>query len=228
MAKMKLIHASDARGKIAGGVFSKNRSGNYLRAKVTPVNPSTSFQSVARAALTALSQAWRSLSASARTSWNNAVQNFPRTNIFGDQVLPTGKNLYTALNRNLQLVGVANISTPPAPTAVESVNTLSAVADESSNNLVLTFSPGTVPADTAFLIEATPNVSAGVSNANNKFRVIDYADAASTSPKTITTNYSSKLGNMTTGMKVFVKMTPINKVTGQRGISMLTSAIVQA
>lgn len=53
--------AVDGRGKIGGHVASKNRSGAYARIKVTPVNPQTTFQQVARNLLTSLSQGWRAL-----------------------------------------------------------------------------------------------------------------------------------------------------------------------
>src|SRR3546814_3353017 len=40
---------TDARGKLGGHVFSKNRAGSYLRTKVTPVNQQTSYQTSVRA-----------------------------------------------------------------------------------------------------------------------------------------------------------------------------------
>lgn len=45
MAKIKFgMMMTDARGKLGGQVFSKNRSGSYVRTKVTPVNPQTTTQ----------------------------------------------------------------------------------------------------------------------------------------------------------------------------------------
>jgi len=74
----------DGRGKIGGHVASKNRGGAYLRTKVTPVNPQTSFQNAVRNRLTAFAQAWRGLAASQRAAWNSSVSDFSKTDIFGD------------------------------------------------------------------------------------------------------------------------------------------------
>jgi len=35
---------SDARGKIGGNVFSRNKGGSYIRSYVKPINPSTPKQ----------------------------------------------------------------------------------------------------------------------------------------------------------------------------------------
>ena len=91
----------DGRGKIGGHVASKNRSGSYFRTKVTPVNPQSARQSAVRATLSSFSASWRGLNQNRRDAWNSAVGSFTKTNVFGDTVTPTGKNLYTALNANL-------------------------------------------------------------------------------------------------------------------------------
>jgi hypothetical protein len=50
MAKIKFgMMMTDARGKLGGHVFSKNRSGAYVRTKVTPVNGQTTAQTGVRA-----------------------------------------------------------------------------------------------------------------------------------------------------------------------------------
>ena len=105
----------DGRGKIGGQVASKNRSGAYLRTKVTTVNPRSTSQISVRNRLAGLSQGWRGLSAANRAAWNGAVADFAKTNIFGDLVNPTGFNLYQRLNNNLLRIGESALSTPPHP-----------------------------------------------------------------------------------------------------------------
>jgi hypothetical protein len=73
-------------GKIGGHVASRNRSGAFLRTKVTPTNPQTGAQNAVRSLLASLSSAWRSLTGAQRAAWNGAVSAFPRTNVFGDIV----------------------------------------------------------------------------------------------------------------------------------------------
>lgn len=84
---------TDGRGKLGGHVASKNRSGNYLRTKVTPSNPQTAAQQATRAVLGSLSTAWSGLTLAQRNSFNSAVGDWSGTNIFGDIKNPTGKNL---------------------------------------------------------------------------------------------------------------------------------------
>ena len=67
---------TDGRGKIGGHVASKNRSGAYMRTKVTPSNPNTASQSQARSILASASQNWRNLTDSQRKAWNNAVSDW--------------------------------------------------------------------------------------------------------------------------------------------------------
>src|SRR3546814_20356183 len=74
MAKVKFgALMTDARGKLGGHVFSKNRAGSYLRTKVTPVNPQTSYQTSVRALFGAISPQWSGLSQAVRDSFNGAV-----------------------------------------------------------------------------------------------------------------------------------------------------------
>ena len=115
---------TDGRGKVGGHVASKNRAGSYLRSKVTPVNPRSLSQVNVRQRLSTLSIAWRGLTASQRLQWNRAVENFAKTDIFGDLRNPSGFNLFQRLNNNLLSTGSAQINVPPTPVAVPSLTSL--------------------------------------------------------------------------------------------------------
>lgn len=216
----------DGRGKLGGHVASKNRSGSYFRTKVTPVNPQTTRQSAVRSALTGFSQAFRGLTAAQITAWNSAVQNFSSTDVFGDLRNPSGLNLFMKLNMNLSQVGVAQIDDPPLPSSVEVVTSVSLSADSSPQTFSITFAPTPVPANTAFIIEATAGVSAGKSFVKSEFRQIGYLDAAATSPANQLTAYTNKFGTLIAGQKIFVKLTPVNKITGQRGLALQAYTVV--
>ena len=115
MARIKFgMMMTDARGKLGGHVFTKAKSGATIRTKVTPLNPKTSAQSEARGALSANSQAWRTLTENQRLAWNSAAQEVSKTNAFGDTYFPSGKNYFTAVNNNLRNVGGAILVEPPA------------------------------------------------------------------------------------------------------------------
>ena len=97
MAKIKYSAlVQEMRNKLNGSVLSKNRYGNYVRNKTTPVNPQTVFQQNQRSRLSAVSQAWSSLSEEARRGFARLAENHPYTDIFGDQKKLDGKAMFSA------------------------------------------------------------------------------------------------------------------------------------
>ncbi len=215
----------DGRNKIGGHVASKNKSGAYLRTKVTPVNRQTAAQAAARSLLTTISQAWRGLTQAQRDAWDAAVSNFKKTNIFGDIVHPSGFNLFQKLNNNIITLGGALVSAPPV------IDTLDQYSD-----LVLTYAVG-VPAlslaftavagaDSGYKIFATAPQSAGKSFVKSEYRLITTDDAIGVSPKNILANYTAVFGNVgNIGDKIFVKIVPVGAVGGIEGIPVSTSKI---
>jgi hypothetical protein len=218
---------ADGRGKIGGHVASKNRSGAYLRTKVTPVNRQTASQTTIRNRLANLSQAWRSLTENQRAAWNAAVSDFAKTNIFGDLVNPTGFNLYQRLNNNLIRIGESAIDTPPMPAAITDIVIGALTANGTTGAMSLAYTAG-ADAGSEVEIWATPPVSAGVSFVKSEYRLIDQVTANTASPADIKTAYESKFGSIVglDGMKVFVKTVAISVTTGQAGVPQSTSAII--
>lgn len=229
MAKIKYTFAvADLRNKYNGSVFSKNRAGAYVRNKVTPVNPQTIAQVAVRNIFTTLSQNWRGLTEAQRLGWASQVENFKRTDIFGDLRTPSPLNLYMRINGNLQAVGAAVISEAPVPGDSPSVDSLVLNADVSDTELSIGFTPGVVPANTAWLVEATPGVSPGVNFVKSEYRVITVLPATTGTGEDILAAWQAKYGTMLAGQKIFVRVTPISTVTGLRGQAIAASTIVVA
>lgn len=89
----------DMRGSIGGQVHSRNRFGNYTRARTTPVNPATDRQNVIRAAVQDLAQRWSAtLTALQRAEWEVYAAAITRTNMLGAQIKLTGFNHYIRSN----------------------------------------------------------------------------------------------------------------------------------
>ena len=204
----------DGRGKLGGHVYSKNRGGAYVRTKVSPINPQSSDQLAVRSSFTELSQGWRDLTDDQRAAWNAAVENFQRTDIFGDIKKPSGINLYVRLNQNIVLGGGAIIDTPPAPDVVPESVVFSAAPDSSPPTLSIVFAPTPVPADHAYVVEATPCFSPGVSFIKNKYRRIALIPAAGATPNNALAAYQAKFGNLVGGQKVGFRITAVNLLTG--------------
>ena len=212
-------------GKIGGHVASRNRGGAYFRTKVTPVNPSTSFQQAIRSRLTSISQAWKALTEAQRKAWNAAVGDYAKTDVFGDLRNPTGFNLHQKLNNNLLIIGESVITAPPVPGSVYAPTEASLAVVTGTPAMTLTYEDA-IPATDTVKLYATPPMSQGVSFVKSEFRLIDTLAAADVSPLNIKSAYDDRFGAITEdGLKVFVKMVGVNKTTGQEGIGVVCSTI---
>lgn len=219
---------AEARGKVGGLVFSRNRAGSYMRTKVTPTNPQTAKQTGVRTFFTTIAQAWRGLTAVQRLQWEGAVENFKSSNIFGLIKTLSGAQLYQKLNVNLLNIGQAQISEPPVPTSVPAITSISIVADESANSLTATFSPA-IDANVIYEAFATPPTSAGKTFVKNMYKKIGNYGVAAVSPLVMTGDYNAIYGTVgTEGQKIFLKMVPIHMTTGIRGAAIECSTVVVA
>lgn len=215
----------DGRAKIGGQVASKNRAGAYMRNKVTPVNPQTSFQTTVRNRLATFAQAWRGLTAVQRAAWNAAVSNFAKTDIFGDLKNPSGFNLYVRLNANIASIGGDPISSPPVPTSVDqySAPVLTYVSGVDALSLAFQVTSG---ASEGYKVLATPPLSPGVDFAKSEFRQITQGDTSAVSPLNILAPYIAKFGALgAVGTKIFVKLVPVGVSTGITGTAVQTATV---
>lgn len=207
---------SDMRNKLNGSVFSKNRYGSYVRNKVTPVNPQTSYQQAQRQQLGALSSGWRDLSQAQRDAWIAAAPNFPTTDIFGNTKILSGNALYVALNKNLINAGESQITDAPAAASIPTfaVNTVN--ADSVGGTLTIDVSETSLPSGYDLMVYATPNTGAGISYVKNKLRFIGTGTVTSGSAD-IYTAWNTRFGTLTAGDKITVKVALVNQTTGQAG-----------
>jgi len=86
-------------GSIAGCVFSRNRAGAYIRSKVVPVNPGSTFQNLARTALAEMIARWTSiLTPTQRAAWDAWAYATEKSGWGGSTYKMTGQNAYTGMN----------------------------------------------------------------------------------------------------------------------------------
>lgn len=229
MAKVKFSALiSGMSGKLNGSVFAKNRGGAYIRNKVTPSNPSTSYQISVRAILADLAAAFRTLGQASIAAWNGAVSQWATTDVFGDLKNPSGINLYVRLNANIAKVGGTAITVPPAPLGTDLVLLDGVTADVSDSEILLDSPSNAVPAGHALLIEATPCMSAGISNANGKFRQIHTIAAGQDPNADIFVQWSDKFGALVAGQKLFVRVSTVRLATGEQSQKPTVSTVVVA
>lgn len=229
MAKAKYSALlSDLRGGLNGSVASRNRYGNYLRTKTTPINRQTTYQTTIRNLFGAVSQAFRDLTTAQIKSWNSAVSNFIGTNVFGDSVTPSGSNLHQAINMNLAVIGESLLTEPPIPTAVNYFTTFTAAVAEGAGTMLLTFAP-VIDAGDTIIVFGTPAVSPGKSFLKNQYRKFDLLTSADLTGIDVATEYEAKFGTIgAAGQKIGLALKVVNKATGLSGIMLTTEAIIAA
>lgn len=222
---------SEMRGKLNGSVFSKNRSGNYLRNKVTPVNPQTSAQQAVRSLLASVSQSWRGLTQAQRDAWINAASTFPYTDVYGDSKILSGQAFYNQLNLNLLKVGAAMISEPPVATSLPTLSgiTLAVTRSTATSAIVatLTFIASDEPATADIMVRATPPIGAGISFVKNKFRDLSVI-GSDASPAALAVAYEAQFGKPAVGQKVFLTLQVVDNTTGLVSALYQVQAIVTA
>lgn len=88
-----------ASGSVGGTVFSRNRSGPYIRNRSVPVNPGSTFQQNVRFAVAQLASRWvETLTPAQRASWELYALNVPLPGPLGDPRNVGGIGMYIRSN----------------------------------------------------------------------------------------------------------------------------------
>jgi len=207
-------------GSYAGMVSSRNRYGQYVRTRATPVNPTTPSQSVARARLAAVSSAWRTLTTAQRDGWAALGAALTRTDSLGQVYSLTGAQAHQLVNVNRLIAGVAAVATAPTPNVPPTVTSLSVSADP----LTVVFTPTPLEATQQLWVFASPPRSAGRSFEKD-FRLIKVAAAATASPLNVSVEYAAKFGTPPDGSTVFVRALVYD--TGFTGLPAQASVLIE-
>jgi hypothetical protein len=217
---------SEARGKEAGLVFSRNSYGGYVKQKVSPINPQTTYQQTQRALLGGAAQSWAALGEDEKLQWKQFGQQMLRVNRFGDQTTFTGFNAYVKAYRNRTLLGLAPIDKPAAVATIPSLALVWAPQDIA---IELGFTPTPLGAGFHLIIDATPPILSGRRFVKNFYRFV-YATAANpTSAVDATAEYLAKFGTLpAVGNFVGVRVRVIHAASGWDGSYSVAGALTVA
>ena len=215
----------DGSGKLGGHVASKNRGGTYFKTKVTPVNPQSTFQTVNRAYFAMLSQGWSSLTAAQIRGWNEAVELFRYTNVFGDLKTLSGKALYQKLNQNLLITGQSTISDAPEPQEVPAPIAITAPGVVSPASFSIDTTGDTT--GSVLYARATPVLSAGTSFIKNRLREIAIETGGSDVSIDIQAAYTARFEAPAAGDNIWVAVKAVNAI-GQASPEIKAQAIISA
>jgi hypothetical protein len=211
--------AQDVRGSLNGNVFSRNRGGAYVRTKVSPVQPQTSFQQAVRAIFKAVAQMWATtLDAGQRAAWDAWAAVHPFVNVFGDSIILSGVAAFEAVNARLGQIGEDYIEDPPETWSVEDLGVVAVTGEVTAGVLEAKATPTrTLEANEVLFIYGTAPIQGGRAAQRRDFKLINlvdqegYASAADFGP-----DYQERLPGVpfAAGDKVVVQVAAINKDTG--------------
>ena len=230
MAKIMFGAAvTDARGKLAGIVYSKNAAGAYIRAKVSPTQSLTSRRGVVRERITNLSKYFSgSLTAAQVAAWNSFAKNNPVSNVFGHTVILSGIQTFCRLNAAILNVGGTQIDDPPASLAITGITSLSATAAAGTPALSIVFGPSPLDTNVRLNIFATQQLPPGRTFTKSYMRWLAASSAAATTPYNALSAYTAKFGALVAGTKIGIKANVVDETTGAQTTGLYTLITVAA
>jgi hypothetical protein len=209
----------DARGKIGGHVHTKGRFGMVVRAKVSPVQPRTSFQREVRSRFTAQSKGWSALATDAlRAAWDAFARSNPVKDVFGATRILTGHQMFVRLNAVILRCGGTAITAPPLSLSISEPLTVTVTAKAGTPTVMTVTVTGPPTGSECAEIWGARPVSAGRKFIGSAYRLLMVGAAAGAGPYDIGDEWDARFGTLQTGQIVRVLVKYGNKVTGAQGM----------
>ena len=216
------------RNKLGNVVFSTGANGPYVRKRVSPSQPVSTYSSDVRARLATIAIAWKGLSASVIAGFNSLAASMSKTNVLGQKTPRTGIAVWQYLNNNLLNCGESMLTAVPTLTGVVEPSFVSLVAANTGNTSTLTFD-GALGTDTKALIFASPGVPVSRQLVKSQLRQIKVAATADTAAIALHTAYIAKYpAGLPVGQKLYVAYKMVNTVTGEAGKLVIKSCTIGA
>lgn len=194
---------AQASGSVAGNTFSRNRGGQYIRNRATPINPNTAQQIAVRSAFADLSNLWSEiLTQGQRDAWNTYAANVPVLNRLGDSIFLTGFNMYIRSNTSRMQAGIVRNDDGPTDFNLGSFTPTTSVAKVTADAIEVSFTAADlwVNEDGAHMMVYTSrSVAPTIDFFKGPFQFAGTIDGDGvtppTSPATITNPFTNTLGN---------------------------------
>ena len=197
---------ADAIGKFGGSTIYNGRTGPVFRNIRKAKNPNTASQIDVRSAVRLFSGSWKNLDPTKIIAWNAAGADTKKKNAVGNSYTSSGFDLFIAVNCVANFFGITvQIDDPPlmtAPTINGNIANMDATGGITPSFLV---DIPIVSTGDKLMLFATPQMSAGRSNAKGKFRPIKlFTAGAAQVGYDMLADYTAVFGTLTIGKKVFL------------------------
>lgn len=216
---MKILDVPQS-GSINYRTASRNRNGQYLRARAIPVQPRTTAQLAVRGYLSLNSQEFGSLTKVQQAAWATYASLHPRTDSLGQANIMTGAQAYGSVNNLLRLQGVTTVQTPPAQPDFSAF----VAGALTSTALSITVTGYVRPSTGQIAIYCTRPCG----NGRNFFGAptfIQMTSGAGSTPLSLGAAVASRFGTLAAGMVIQLTQRPIvNGILGAPQVAALTLA----
>lgn len=188
-------------GSYQGMTASRNRFGQYMRTRASPVQPRTAPQLNQRARMTTNAAAWRALTDNQRAGWLSLGLSISRTDSLGQAYTMNGFMAFCSINNNKLDAGDAAITDAPLIVTPPDLVTATLTLTSAAFSVAYTATP--LAAGVRLFFWASPQTSAG-RKFNGDYRLLSVTAAAAASPANVLAVYSARFGVPVTGNRIFV------------------------
>lgn len=199
-------------GRVAGSVFSHNKSGPYIRNGTFPTQPVTAYKSIAKERLTVVSEGWDALTEPQRIAWRAYAAVTPMINRLGKAVHMGGNAMFVAVNTRVVTTGPLTnfynylLENPPGTDAKPLRFTTSSMSyDIGAGDVALTFDPPAIAATERIFVEAAVTTNAGITFVKNLFKLCVVSAQAATSPLSLESGIEARFGALVTGQRLWIR-----------------------
>lgn len=190
-------------GSQAGTTASRNRFGQYLRTRATPVQPRTPAQLNQRARMTTNAAGWRVLTDAQRAGWTDLGLQISRTDSLGQTYTLNGFLAYCSVNNNRLDAGDSVVSDAPAIATPADLLTVTITLTAVALSVAYTATP--LGAGVRLFSWVSPQQSAG-RKFNGDYRLLAVSAAAAASPANLLAAYTAKFGVPVVGNRIFFSL----------------------
>lgn len=190
-------------GSYQGVTSSRNRYGQYVRTRATPVNPNSGSQGTVRNRLADNAAAWRDLTGDQRAGWESLGGQIVRTDSLGQSYTLNGFGAFVSVNNNQLAAGNAVLS--DAPAIVTPVGLLTATITLTAIAFSIAYTATPLGAGVRLFVYASPQRSAGRSYESD-LRLVHVSAAAAASPANVLAAYSARFGAPVAGNRIFLAL----------------------
>ncbi len=216
--KWKSALVTDLSGSVGGMTASRNRGGNYFRARVIPINPNTPFQQAVRGFVAALTSGWNDLlTAPQREGWNFYASEVQIPDSLGEPRNVSGIAMYVRSNVPRLQAGLPQVDDAPTIFNLgEGFNPAFTNFVAATNAFDVEFAPADAWAnedDSALIVLASRPQNPTVNFFKGPYRFVGRVDGDAIIPPTSPTTFTSAFP-FAVDQRVFIQ-TRISRADGR-------------